>query len=92
MSGECKHEFSERVWRVYLCETPECQGRCEIHGGHRGDVMLCAVKGPDKHDWGLWWYCETARDTDRRNGLEVTVVQSEPLPVTDKGGQDDLHD
>lgn len=56
-----------------------CQGACELavcgRVGHRGVVMLCEVTTPDPQGAGESiepvWYCEEARDEDRRRGFAV---------------------
>lgn len=59
---------------TYLSETAEkaahgvCEGGC---GEHKGEVMCVRVAAEDGYDWGYFAYCETARKTDRENGLRV---------------------
>jgi len=45
---------------------PTCEGTCSLRGECKGEVKRYNVG-----NWGLFWYCETAVETDRSNGLAV---------------------
>jgi hypothetical protein len=52
-----------------------CWGACEEH---RGQVKLVRVLDlPNSRDWGLFWYCDEAIETDRKDGLTVHIQEDE---------------
>lgn len=48
-----------------------CDGSCQEHKGAVLRVQVWA----GTYDWGLFLYCEEARQEDVRRGLTVEVVQ-----------------
>ena len=48
-----------------------CDGSCDKHVG---EVRRVHVIHP-AHDWGEFWYCDTAIDEDRRRELTVEIVE-----------------
>lgn len=56
--------------------THECEGSCDEHGRHVGEVQKCHVFGPPPHShgWGEFHYCETAIEIDRERGLIVLPI------------------
>ena len=48
-----------------------CDGSCEPHAGEVQRVHVWCVA----HDWGTFWYCETAQHEDRQRGLTVEIVK-----------------
>jgi len=51
----------------------KCQGQCELRGGHSGPVLSTQITAPDGRDWGLFDYCDTARQTDRESKFTVDI-------------------
>lgn len=49
----------------------KCRGGCLQH---RGLVRRVKVTGADKHDWGTFWYCETAIQVDESHGFTIQLV------------------
>lgn len=49
-----------------------CEASCKQH---TGDVLRVHVWGA-MHDWGEFWYCDTAIEEDRQRGLTVEIVES----------------
>jgi len=49
-----------------------CDGSCETH---TGDVVQVHVWSAT-HNWGEFWYCDTAQAEDQRRGLTVEVVEA----------------
>lgn len=41
---------------------------------HVGDVFLCHVTHTYM-DWGIFRYCQSARDEDERVGLKVDIIE-----------------
>ena len=51
----------------------KCEGACEQHNG---PIMLVKVFDPEnKKDWGKFYYCSTAIETDRNNGFIVDILE-----------------
>ena len=56
----------------------ECEGACDNHVGHSGQVRRVHVLDPRaKYDWGHFNYCRTAINADISNGLEVTDIKQD---------------
>lgn len=54
-----------------------CEGECEKgHGGHKGEVKRVHVIAKDGHDWGCYYYCETAVIIDQSREFSV---EEEPI-------------
>ena len=53
----------------------ECDGNCDEHRGEVQQVTVTDPKITSGGYWGIFWYCETAIEDDRRNGLRVEFVQ-----------------
>lgn len=59
-----------------MSEIHECEGECLRDGRCQGAVRRARVEKlkPYYHDWGAFWYCETAVEDDRSKGFRVTEV------------------
>jgi hypothetical protein len=58
----------------------KCEGNCAQGGEdfHRGDVRYVHVVDPDSgRDWGNYWYCENAVESDQGAGFIVTDADAE---------------
>lgn len=56
----------------------QCEGNCEEH---KGEVVLVSVWDknitPNK-DWGHFWYCESAIEADKENGMTIYTIPDMP--------------
>ena len=52
----------------------KCQGMCSLEGTCSGEVKAVSVKFGAK-DWGMFFYCDTAIETDREHGFTVTGAE-----------------
>ncbi len=57
-------------------EIYSCDGICSMRGECKGEVTKVRVTGGKKidWDWGVFSYCQTAIQTDKKNGFTVTVL------------------
>jgi len=52
----------------------ECEGACKAFNKCKGDTKIVHIIDPkDNYDWGYFYYCDTAIETDRKNGFLVVV-------------------
>ena len=50
----------------------KCQGNCKVH---RGQILRVEVRDISTgKDWGLFHYCESAIEEDRKRGLTVSIL------------------
>lgn len=55
-----------------MSDKNECMGKCEVH---RGSIKRVEVRDiQNRHAFGLFHYCDEAIETDRRNGLTVSII------------------
>ena len=55
----------------------KCEGSCDrLSNGHRGEVVLVHVyDDKNSKDWGEYWYCQDAINSDRHSGFRVEEVK-----------------
>ena len=50
-----------------------CEGRCEEHTERVRRVWI--AKKQNWGDWGYFYYCDNAIETDRANGFTIEIVE-----------------
>lgn len=67
--------YGELKAAIGIATGRSCDGNCE---DHRGMVRRVHVAAKDGYDWGFFYYCDEAVDTDTRNGMKVDDSPSPP--------------
>jgi hypothetical protein len=59
----------------------ECGGMCATRNECNGSLKLVHVYGKDGIDWGVFYYCDEAINTDVKSGFKIDVIEDMGLYI-----------